>query len=51
MPALGSDAELALPAIIRQRLHGNFFPVGLGRGAMAQNGVQNIVAVGEDVSA
>ena len=51
MPALGGDTG-TLPASDRcsARLHGNFFPIGLERRAVAQDGVQNIVAVGEDVS-
>src|ERR1700686_4546220 len=49
MTALRWDIKLSLPLIVGQRIHGNFLPIGLRFGPMPQNGVQEIVAVGEDV--
>ena len=47
--ALSRDGKLRLPPIIGLRFHRNFVPIGLSCGTMSQNGVQDVVTVGENV--
>ena len=50
MPTLSGDKKFSLPAIVHQRFHWDFFPIGVGGVAMTENCVQDIMAVSKNVS-